>query len=226
MRKFPKYPERIGNHIGVPKFRELLRRFLYDQIHPNASLSGDDVDISDCPNFNEPIAVFPSAYAHYYAPSDVCGAQGMVRQVIHSTRGWKNVAARYDCVLVDTDDPTVPGLAGMYVGQVLLFFSFKFRGCDYYPCALVKWFKIIGEKPCHITGMWMVEPEFDDDQRVMSIIHVGSIIRSAHLIPIYGKHDVDSELHYSYSLDAFRAFYVSPYSDYHMYFNYSIAPAT
>ena len=216
MRKFPKYPAKIANHIGVLNFHELLCRFLYDQIHPNASLTGKDVAISNCPNFNEPIQVFSSASAFYYAPSDFCGTQGMVRQVIHSTLRWKNAAARCDCVLVE-NDPTLPGLAGMYVGQVLLFFSFKFRGCDYYPCALVKWFKIIGKKPCGVTGMWMVEPEFDGDQRLMSVIHVDSIIRSVHLIPIYGEHNVDSELHRSYSLDAFRGFYVSPYSDYHAF---------
>jgi hypothetical protein len=217
VRKFPKFHEQIGSCIGIPNFHELLCRFLYDQIYPNAPIPGNDVAIAACPNFNEPIAAFSSAYAYYYAPSDICGLKGMASQVIHSTRGWKNAPARYDCILAE-NDPTLSGLPGMFVGQVLLFFSFNFRGCDYYPCALVKWFKIIGEGPCPITGMWRVQPEFDGNQRVMSVIHVGSIVRGVHLIPIYGQHlDLDTELQYSYSLDAFQAFYVSPYSDYHAF---------
>ena len=217
MRKFPKYHEHIATCIGVPNFHELLCRFLYDQMDPNAPISGSDVAIAACPNFNEHIQAFSSAYAYYYAPSDISGLKGMARQVIHSTRGWKNIPARYDCILAE-NDPTLSGLPAMFVGQVLLFFSFNFRGCDYYPCALVKWFKAIGKGPCPLTGMWRVQPEFDGNKRVMSVIHVESIIRGVHLIPIYGQHfNTDPELDYSHSLDAFQAFYVSPYSDYHVF---------
>jgi hypothetical protein len=196
VRKLSKYANKIGDHIDVPNFHELLCRFLYDQRNPDSQLTGNDVPLSECPDFSGAIDVFHSASAYYYAPSDICGSQGMTCQVIHSTSCWKNGPARYDCILVD-NDPTLPGIAGMYVGQVILFFSFKYRGYDYYPCALVKWFIMIDENPCPVTGMWRVQPEMCGDQRVMSVIHVDSIMRGVHLIPLYGVDNVDIDLQIS-----------------------------
>ena len=63
----------------------------------------------------------------------------------------------------------------------------------------------------------MVQPEYDDDQRVTSVIHVDSILRGVHLIPVYGEEFTDTELHFSHSLDVFRTFYISKYSDYHAF---------
>ena len=180
-------------------------------------MTGHDVELSQCPDFNGSVNVFHAASAYYYAPSDLCGTGGMVRQVIHSTPSWRKGPARYNCVLVE-NDPTVPGLKGMYIGQVILFFSFKFRGTDNYPCALVKWFTRIDENPCPVTGLWMVQPEKDDNgDRVISVIHVDSIFHGVHLIPVYGRDFTDKELHFSHSLDAFKTYYVSKYSDYHTF---------
>lgn len=49
------------------------------------------------------------------------------------------------------------------------------------------------------------------------MIHVDSIMQSAHLIPIYGANFVPNDLHFTDSLSAFSAFYVNKYSDYHAY---------
>jgi hypothetical protein len=221
VQQFPKYARDIADHIGLPEFPELLQRFLYDQQNPHPNPTGSEVDISQCPDFRGRIKVFTSASATFYAPSDYCSIAGMTTQKIRCTPSWRNGPARYDCVYAEKD-PTLPGFKGLYVAQVVLLFSFEFRSV-HYPCALVKWFTQVGDEPCPITGMWMVQPEhYDDDQdegsRVISVIHLDSVLRPAHLIPVFGDKPVDHDLHFSHSLMAFKTFYVNKYSDYHAYY--------
>jgi hypothetical protein len=193
-----------------------VRRFLYDQLNPTTATSCHEVDITLCPLFDGKISVFHSATTSFYAPSDICGASGMHRQVIRSSRSWRNGPARHDCVFVE-HDATLPGLRGLYVAQVILLFSFTYQQV-YYPCALVRWFDIIGDHPCSNTGMWMVEPEYNaQGDRLVSVIHLDTILRPAHLIPIYGAHYIDRDLRHTDSLVAFAAYYVNKYSDYHAY---------
>ncbi|KIJ18236.1 hypothetical protein PAXINDRAFT_72124 [Paxillus involutus ATCC 200175] len=64
----------------------------------------------------------------------------------------------------------------------------------------------------------MVEPEYDDDgNRLTSVIHLDSILCSAHLIGISGEDLIPHNLHYTDSLSAFCSFYVNKYSDYHAF---------
>jgi hypothetical protein len=58
----------LAAEIGQPDFKNLLRRFLYDQLHPD---SGMDVPLSACPEFDGKISVFNSATATFHAPSDL-----------------------------------------------------------------------------------------------------------------------------------------------------------
>ncbi|KAG2037871.1 hypothetical protein BDR03DRAFT_933869 [Suillus americanus] len=128
----------------------------------------------------------------------------MLRHVIHSTPTWCDGPACHDCVFVE-HDPTLPGFQSLYVAQVILFFSFYFRGVDY-PCVLVRWFETIGDQPCRNT-------EFDaNGQHLISVIHF-----PAHLIPIYGNDYIDHDMQHSDSLLALVAFYVNKFSDYHAF---------
>ncbi|KAJ6609225.1 hypothetical protein B0H10DRAFT_2298332 [Mycena sp. CBHHK59/15] len=112
-------------------------------------------------------------------------------------------------------DAELSGFRGLLATWVLLFMSFKSEGVMY-PCALVTWFSAIGDEPCPDVGMWMVEPDLDGrGQRVMDIIHIDSILRGAHLIPIYGDTFIPHHFKYSSSLDSFKAFYVNKYADHH-----------
>ncbi|KAG2107503.1 uncharacterized protein F5147DRAFT_577773 [Suillus discolor] len=97
-------------------------------------------------------------------------------------------------------------------------FSFTFRGV-LYPCALIRWFSTIGDRPCPETGMWMVEPELDADsgERLVSVVHLETIMRPAHLIPVYGSHLLPCDITHSDSLMAFEVFYINKYSDYHTF---------
>ena len=93
--------------------------------------------------------------------------------------------------------------------------SFMFEGKKY-PCALVEWFSQIGNIPDVETGLWVVEPDLNDDgSRYCSIIHIDSIVRGAHLIPVYGHDFIPLNINFSNSLDTFRGYYVNKFVDYH-----------
>lgn len=206
--------EALAALIDCPLHSELIRRFLFDQLHPNAPLSGDEVDLNICPTFSGNIHVFHSALATFYAPSDRSGIGGMHRQRIRATPLWRNSHARYDCMFLEKD-PTLPGFRGLHVVQVCLFFSFK-HDRKTYPCALVQWFVPIGDRPCKDTGMWMVEPDLDHHrQRVSAIVHIDTAVRGAHLLPVYGTAFIPYDLHFSETLHAFRSYYVNKYADHH-----------
>ncbi|KAG1855567.1 hypothetical protein F4604DRAFT_1883217 [Suillus subluteus] len=210
--KYPRHLAKIAAFIDCPKFPELVGRFLYDQRNPDASIQATDMqDISVLPVVEGRVDVFNSAIARFCAPSDLSGVNGMQRQRIHSCTSWRNGPARHDCVYAEKD-PLLPGFQGLYIAQVILFFSFTYQ---------VHWFTPIGDEPCELTGMWMIEPEWEDDldskQRVVSVIHLDSIMRAAHLIGVYGSQHIPHNLKHTNSLAAFSAYYVNKFSDYHAY---------
>jgi hypothetical protein len=161
-----------------------------------------------------PISIFHSAVATFFAPSDISGIRGMRRERIRSTPVWRATVPRRDCVFV-VENQDKSGFRGMSVVRVKLFFSFLYEG-EEYPCALVEWFKKIGRSPEEQTGMWVVKPESDDyGRRLTSVIHVDTILRGAHLLPVYGKQFLPLRFHYSWSLDSFEFFFVNKYADHH-----------
>jgi hypothetical protein len=64
----------------------------------------------------------------------------------------------------------------------------------------------------------MVQPEVDaSGKRVVSVIHTDTILRGAHLLPVFGEQHIPTDFHYSLTLDSFRAFYVNKYIDHHAF---------
>jgi hypothetical protein len=189
----------------------LLKIFLYHQLNPEAPA---DHDVDLCPPYHGRIHVFHSATSMFYAPGDF---NGPTHLQIRCNPSWRKGPPRHDCVFVE-NDPSLPGFKGLYVGQVLFLFSLKSHGLQDIPCALIQWFTAVGDQPCNLTGMWMVQSEYDlDGQRVISVIHLDSILRPAHLIPIYGEDKIPQGLQASQSLTAFNGYYVNKFSDYHAY---------
>ncbi|KAG2115732.1 uncharacterized protein F5147DRAFT_743328 [Suillus discolor] len=188
-----------------------LARTLYNH-HSSA-----DVPLCDCPSYMGPIKIFHSAAATFVAPSDPSGITGMRHQHIHAVPSWRNGPARFDCAFVNMDDRH-DGMLSMIVVQIFCFFSFTFtNGCTY-PCALIHWFYRITEERDELTGMWMVALSFNEDgSRDLSIIHIDSIIRSAHLLPIFGMQFVPRGLQFYDSLDVYRGFYVNRFIDHHAF---------
>lgn len=213
----------IAEVSGVPSLPLLFRRFLYIQLNPTAPDTGIDEQI---------LAVFPllpgttrvyfSALAQFYAPSDHSGVGGMLRERIRATPSWQGGAPRNDCVFVyKTDHSATPwsGFSSLHAARVILFFSYRHLSLVY-PCALVQWFRPVGDKPCSDTNMWIVEHDWDDDadgEQCMSVIHCSSIYRAAHLIPVFGTESVDRHLSFSNSLDAYNRYYVNKFIDHQLH---------
>lgn len=69
--------------------------------------------------------------------------------------------------------------------------------------------------------MWMLEADFLDDgetERYYSVISIDTIVRAAHLIPIFGNGFLPKGLTPADSLTTiFRGWYVNKYIDYHSF---------
>ncbi|KAF8264880.1 hypothetical protein EI94DRAFT_1772541 [Lactarius quietus] len=121
----------------------------------------------------------------------------MHHQIIHSTPSWWKKDAHYNCVLV-------------------AFLSFSHND-TVYPCALIDCFKHVGWGPDPVTGMWRVHPELVSSKPIQSVVHIDTILRNVHLIPVFGTGSIPHHLHYSKSLDVFSSYYVNKYADHHSF---------
>jgi hypothetical protein len=204
----------LGLHLGIPNLHDLISRFLYERENPESNIPLDDIPLDQCPAVTGKVRVFPSAISIYYAPSDKSGVQGMYRERIRAVDSWRKGPERHDTVFI-SGNPDLDGFQGLLVGRVRLFLSIIHNKATY-PCALVSWFSTVGDCPCPDTRMWMVEPDFDSTGHLaMSIVHLDTILRSAHLMGVAGDKFIPPHLKFHNSLDAFQAFYVNKYIDHH-----------
>ena len=95
---------------------------------------------------------------------------------------------------------------------ILLFFSFHHHRHKDRSCAHINWFINSEDMPDPDTGMWTVHLECDHRrQATVQVIAIDSIVRGAHLLPVYV---VDHHAHrlissyYNFLLE-FRSFAVS-----------------
>ena len=52
----------------------------------------------------------------------------------------------------------------------------------------------------------------------MSVIHVDSIVRAAHLLPVFKNETlIPREINFTNTLNVFKAFYLNKYIDYHSF---------
>ncbi|KAI9069591.1 hypothetical protein FKP32DRAFT_1559404, partial [Trametes sanguinea] len=170
------------------------------------------------------ISVYYSATAVFYAPSDPSGLGGMRREIIRAAPEWRKRSSRFDCVFVNRSND-LPGLLGMNVARVRLFFAFRYQSRRY-ECALVHWFKRIADVVDEDTGMWLVEPSFVNRRTpLLSVIHLDTIVRGAHLIGATVGDRVPQGTESHNSLDKFKTFYVNKYVDHHAFELLHHAPA-
>ncbi|KAF8806107.1 hypothetical protein BYT27DRAFT_7224463 [Phlegmacium glaucopus] len=177
---YPHSLEALAAHINQPQLPALACRFLFDQLNKNSSVTSDDVSLEDCPVISSKISVFHSAVASFFAPSDECGLRK---------------ALRWDCVFV-VEHEDKPGMCGMNIARVQLFFSFTHNSKEY-ACSLVKWFSRMGRSCDNIQ----------QGQQLCSVIHLDSILHGAHLLPIFGHKFLPINFDYCY--------YVNHFADHH-----------
>ena len=204
------YSEDIATEIGQPNFPKLIQQFIYNQQHPDDKSDASNLDL---PVFYGKITIYPSAVATFHAPSDISGIYGMCHECICSVKSWRRGPGRYDTIFVNTGS-TMETMQGLDVACVQLFFSFSYDGVEY-PCALVHWFSHVGDSPDDHVGMWVIQS--DDDESPPSIIHLDTIVRAAHLLPVFGTEHVPKTLSFTDTLDRFTSFYVNKFADHHAF---------
>ena len=185
-------------------------QYLYKFYHPDEQAAPSTLE--ECPAFEGVIKVHHSATATFYAPSDLSGSGGLRRELIRSTPNFYGYPRR-DTVFVVTD-ASRPGMEGMEIGRVLLFFSFEYRRKSF-SCALIHWFVRSDERDAD-TSMWTVAQELDrHGEPTLEVIDVDSIARGAHLLPVYGSSRVPEDFNYHDALDSYHSFFVNHYVDHH-----------
>lgn len=203
----------------MPQLPEYIQRYLFDHLNPDGEIAGMEADTELLPEIdsNLHVNVYHNATTIFHAPSDLSGIGGMQREIIRACPSWQNGPPRHDCVLVE-NDPSETGFLGLQVAQVVLFLSFEYDN-EQHEVALVHWFDTYKDVPCPVTGMWRVQPHDHrvSRRRLVSIIHIDTIYRSCHLIPVFGGKGsrVPLDWHPSRSLLDYRMFYVNKYIDYH-----------
>ncbi|EIW73886.1 hypothetical protein CONPUDRAFT_68201 [Coniophora puteana RWD-64-598 SS2] len=206
----------LSDELGIPRLSRLARRFLYTQLSTDRTRPTRTVPSRDLPFLPKTIKVFNSAVSMFRAPSDLCGLSGLKRERIRSTPLWRGEAPRRDCVYVVTD-PEAKGIASMEVARVLAFFSFRYEDITY-PCAVVHWFNYDGDSRNENTGMYMVRPSFyDNGAPHVEVIHVDTILRAAHLLPMFGPGFVIPGTTCYSSYDNYQGFYVNRFADHHAF---------
>ncbi|KAH7909933.1 hypothetical protein BJ138DRAFT_1127279 [Hygrophoropsis aurantiaca] len=208
----------LAKEMAIPPsyLQRLIRWFLFTQLHPDDPRNPEDVPSALCPRHEGELKVFNSAAATFFAPSDPSGIGGMRREHIRACPLWRNIHSRNDCVFINADSG-LEGMLGLEIARILCFFSFRHEE-EIYPCALVHWFDKIGNEADEDTGMWMVRPgKRADGSRNLAVIHIETIYRAAHLIPIYGTEPIPESIKHYHSYDAFRGFYVNKYADHHAF---------
>ena len=185
-------------------------QFLYKCRHPKEQIAPSTIE--ECPAFDGTIKVHHSAVATFFAPSDLSGSGGLRSERIRSMPIFFG-HLRCDTVLVVVDD-SQPGMEGMEIGRILLFFSFEYQ-TETFSCTLINWFvHADGRDPD--TGMWTVTQEFDQrGEPTLEVIHLDSIARAAHLLPVYGQSRVPENFDYYTALESYSSFFVNHYVDHH-----------
>ena len=197
----------LGHSIGHSNLCELTEHFLFEQLNHGNNILAEQPAV-DYPSTSSKFSVFHSAVATFYAPSDESGSHGMCHEQIWASPLWCKKMPQYDTALV-VEDKGMPGIKGLQVVRVKLFFSFSFDGVDYL-CALVEWFSHIGSCPDPNTGLWKVRPKVTQGQWDVSVIHLDSFFRGTHLLPIFdGDHFLPHGFHHSYTLDSFHTYFVN-----------------
>ena len=211
----------LGLKIGQHDLFDLTHHFLFYQLNPTSAIEPNQLTLIACLMiWDVKVSVYHSATATFRVPSNPSSPGGMYREVIRSTPFWPRgdiPGLRWDCVFVDVGNSENPGMKGLLVAHVYLFFKFTHNGVVY-PCVLMCWYSTSEELDAS-TGFWVVQPESTRrGTRHMSIIHIDSIVRGAHLLPRFPSDaPVYWEINYMNVLDLYTSFYVNKFVDHHTF---------
>jgi hypothetical protein len=143
---YPAHLLSVCTEKGYPSSLYDLANFIQEHdlpltVHKFISLIDNPTSASnsepDLPKFHGKIQVHHLALATYFAPSDCSGTQGMCQERICSLPSWYE-KPRCNTIFVVLDDK-LPGMEGMVIAHILLYFSFDYKQV-HYSCAYVNWY--------------------------------------------------------------------------------------
>ncbi|KAI6141188.1 hypothetical protein BKA82DRAFT_3986324, partial [Pisolithus tinctorius] len=123
---------------------------------------------------------------------------------------------QYDCTFVNTN-PGLKGMHGLDIMHILGFFSFISQS-KRYPCTVVQWFDHVRDDPDLDTGMWIIHLALTANCHLaITVIHVDTIYRVAHLVPLYSTHPIPRTIKLHHSYDVFTTFYMNRFINHHAF---------
>lgn len=233
----------IKGHPELRQLRQLIKKYLFNKYENHISnsrgSSGRAQPAVELDTSND-FSIFHSATAFFAYHGESIPIEQAMREAIRSNPSWRGKARR-DAVLVRVSS-CIKGFAGMRVARVMLLFSFTAKG-ERQDCALVQFFKRVGDSPDLKTRMWIVEPEYELESSTtcvgcctgvnasgrcryhhdckapkQSVIDVGDILRLAHLLGVpKGDECPPKSLTPEETLDFYDRFYVNRFADMHMH---------
>lgn len=78
-----------------------------------------------------------------------------------------------------------------------------------HPLAYIEWFTSFSVRD-KVVGMYQVAPSTDRGYRCVTIVPITDIVRTCHLIPVWGEF-MDRSMDKDHVLDQASKFYVNPY---------------
>ncbi|KAH9014314.1 hypothetical protein EDB84DRAFT_1277736, partial [Lactarius hengduanensis] len=105
----------------------------------------------------------------------------------------------------------------------LQIFSLEHSG-ETFPTVLIWWYTLSDDSGHRdeATGMWLVEREYNWDQKLhLAVIHINTIFRAVHLLPYFGQEHTQTKPNQTNTntdtLDSYANFYVNKYADHHSF---------
>ncbi|KAJ7125736.1 hypothetical protein C8R46DRAFT_927583 [Mycena filopes] len=210
-------------------FRDALARYVTHLNFPTLSPSQVETRSQDLAFTFNSIPVFHRIKFTTEDPYTARGPEDSVVDSIHvqPSKVLKNgelLPARFDTALVNNGSGEMSGVAGYRVAQIRVVFSLNPRHTRdlFLPgvtppkhLAYVEWFSPFTDpEPDHL--MYNVKRSMKDGERLASIIPVGNIRRSVHLLPRFGP-VAPENWKSSNVLDRCPSFFVNSMTDRHIY---------
>ncbi|KAH8976953.1 hypothetical protein EDB86DRAFT_3068202 [Lactarius hatsudake] len=83
------------------------------------------------------------------------------------------------------------------------------------------WWYTLSDSSGHrdeVTGMWLVEREYNRDQKPhLAVMHINTLFCAVHLLPYFSQELVRKGFSYTDTLDSYAIFYVNKYADHHSF---------